>query len=115
MHGLRWVLGIVACLYMAGWVALFLLVGKFRESFTGSPGSATKLVVPLAMAVLILISVLNPGQRPLLHVTAVVVAGLSVASLWIVRAAPVMVSLWLVYAVLWAIYYVNSVRAPAIP
>lgn len=115
MQALRWVLGIGAGLYIAGWVGLLLLADKFRASLGASPNSAAKLVVPLAVAGLILLSVLSPGQRPLLHITALVVAALSVASFWIARAAPFMVSLWLVYAVLWGICYVHTVRGPAAP
>ena len=111
MQTLRWILGGGAALVGAGFVVLFVLAERFRESFGASGNGPLKLVVPLLVLGLVLGSVLRPESRALLHVTAVAAVLALVGALWVVRDAPFVGTVGALYFGAWLLFYYLTLQA----
>lgn len=61
MNTLRWLLGIVTTLLLAGYILLVIAGGNFRRSFGASPLSPLLAVLPCVVLGRILASLLWPG------------------------------------------------------
>ncbi len=104
----RWSLGVVAVLIGGGWLALALLGDSFRSSLGASSVDVITQFAPVLVAALILASVLLPGHRLLLHVTALVVAAACVGLVFLLRESVVVGGLGLLYGGAWFGYYAKS-------
>jgi hypothetical protein len=102
---MRMLLGGISGLLAVGYIAFFLWADGFRRSWGASPNAPWKLFVPLAVMLLITASTIFPGNRILLHLTAIAVAATAVGCIVILREAPVMASLGLLYCVAWGWFY----------
>lgn len=105
MNSLRWTLFAVTALTTVGYLALAIVGGGFRRSFGASEHSPWLVVVPPAILLTFLASLLMPGNRPLLHAVAVLAVLLAGASLWLLRDSVLMGLLGLGYSGLWLAYY----------
>ena len=103
--GLRWTLGVIAALFGAGWFALMTIAEGFRRSFGASPAAPVLSMLPAVVAALVVASVLWPGGRPLLHVTAAGVLLLTAGCLWIAKDAPLVATLGVLYSAMWLTFY----------
>ena len=110
MTGLRWTLGVVATLFAAGWALLVAVAGGFRRSFGASETGWWVGVVPVVAAALALASVVWPERRALLHATAVAMAALLGACVWVARDAPFVATLGVLYVAAWGLFYYHAVR-----
>lgn len=111
---LRWVLGIGALLGLAVYV-LISVVGKgIASSYrSGSAGEnlerlAATVGIPLLLA-LMLVSVVQPAWRPVLHLTAVCAAAALAGCLLLGRTNPGEASVYGSFLVLWLIFYATQV------
>ena len=113
MTTLRWTLGLVVTLTTAAFMALVIIGGGFRRSFGASDNSGLQIVIGLAVAGLVIASLIAPERRVLMHAVAVVIVAFAVLFLVIMRQAPVVASLGLLYAIGWFAFYYRAVWAPA--
>ena len=111
MQTLRWMLGAGAALVGVGFVGLFVLAERFRESFGASGNGPLKLVVPLVVLGLVLASVLRPESRGLLHVTAVAAVLTIAGALWVFREAPFLGTVGALYFGAWLLFYYLTLQA----
>jgi len=111
---LRWVLGGIAAIVAAGWVALAAGGNSFRRSFGASENAPWVVAIPPIIALVVLASVVWPERRALLHVTAALIVLLLVASALLARQTIFVASLGVLYALawLWFYYRVAWVAAP---
>jgi hypothetical protein len=105
MNELRVALCVVAVVVVAGWVALVVVASAFRGSFGASETSPVVIMLPPAVLALAFLSVVLPGQRWLLHATAVVLALCALGCLWLLRTAPFVAVAGLAYMAAWFSYY----------
>lgn len=112
MEKLRWITGTASGLFLALYIAFFLFANSFRRSFGASPNAAWKLIVPLAVAGLVLCSALFPGQRWLLYITIIASIVTGLASLTIIRQAPIVSLLGVAYSVASLAWLLTSVNPP---
>ena len=111
MLGLRWTLGVIAALVAAGWLALSIVAGGFRRSFGASDQPAWMVLLPLVVSALLIVSVLWPDRRGLLHVVALVMLATIVGCVVIARDAAFLALLGILYASAWLSFY-NRVLRP---
>lgn len=114
MERLRWILGCLATLFMVAFVAFFIFADRFRRSFGASPNAPWTLVLPLAVAGLLVSSTLFPSVRPVLHLTALVVVAVSIGAITLLRPAPLLALAWLGYAATWLMYYRSCLAIPGV-
>jgi hypothetical protein len=103
---MRSVLMFLTVLLVAGWVSLSILASSFRRSFGASPTGPMVTLLPLALALLIWLSLQANASRLLLHSTAAAIAGIILFILW--SAGGKMdpsIYLLLGYFGLWFVYY----------
>ena len=112
MTTLRWALGLVVTLTTAAFLALVIIGGGFRRSFGASDKSGPQIVIGLAVAGLVIASLVSPERRVLMHVVAVLMVAFAVLLLVIMRHAPFVASLGLLYAIGWFAFYYRAVWAP---
>lgn len=112
MEKLRWITGGASALFLVLYVSFFLFANSFRRSFGASPNAAWKLIVPLAVAVLVLLAALFPAQRWLLYLTILAAAITGIASLTIIRQAPFVSLLGVAYSLGCLVWLVSSVSPP---
>jgi hypothetical protein len=109
MTGLRWMLGIVTGVVGVGWLVFVMGADKFRASFGAQGNAPLKTIVPVAVAILILATVFMPEKRLLLHITALVVAGILVASVLLARETVFVATVGVIYCLCWLLYYYRAV------
>jgi hypothetical protein len=102
---LRWLTGGASALFCVLWVAFFVFANTFRRSFGASPNEAWKLILPLAVAGLVLLTSLWPTQRWLLHLTLVAIIVTAIGALSILPKAPIIATLGLAYCAAWCAFY----------
>lgn len=108
MQALRWVTGGASALFCVLWIAFFIFANSFRRSFGASPNSAWQLILPLAVAILVLLSALLPAQRWLLHLTLVAMIVTAIGAISILQKAPIVATLGLLFCGAWfALYYMT--------
>ena len=112
MVAFRWVFGIVTAIMLAGWIALAVLGGNFRRAFGASPVAPLVTILPVLLMVLVLITLLWPGHRPLLHATAALAVLGLIASATIVRESAATGVLAAGYLVCWLVYYWLALKSP---
>ena len=105
MAALRWSLLAVTGIVALGFVALAVVGGGFRRSFGASETHPLIVLLPSLVLALFLISLLFPGNRPLLHTVAAIDVLLAGGSVWLCRETPFGGVLGLGYAALWFVYY----------
>ena len=110
MLGLRWTLGIVTVVVTVVFLVIAVVGGNFRRSF-GASDNPLPTVLTLVVSALVLSSLLWPEQRVLLHVVAVLMAAIVVASLFVAREALVTGMLGVAYAAAWLSLYYRLLRA----
>ncbi len=110
---LRWILGIVTALVGGGWLALVVLADGFRRSFGASENGPLIAIGPMLVAALLLASLVAPGQRFLLHSTAVVVVAMALGSLWLLTESTGLGVSGLLYCGLWFLFYWRAGWTPA--
>jgi hypothetical protein len=108
MQALRWSLGVVSLLAGIGWLALGVLGNSFRGSFGASPVDLVTRVGPVIVMALVLASVLMPGNKALLHVTAVIVAAACVGGVMVLRESVFVGTTCLAYGAAWFVFYARS-------
>ena len=109
MTTLRWIIGIVTTLVTVGLLALSAIGDGFRRSFGASAGSPLPSLVIAAAGALIVLSVIWPDRRVLLHVTAVAMLALSIGCVYIARETMFVATVGLLYAAMWFVYYYRAV------
>lgn len=102
---LRWLLGVGAALAGSGWVALALVGDGFRRSFGASSVDVATIAAPPVVFLLVLLSVVFPANRGLLHATASVLGLSSVALLLVARESVFVAGVGLAFVVLWFAFY----------
>ena len=110
MLGLRWTLGIVTSLALAGFLALMTIAGGFRRSFGASEKSPLLVILPLLAGVMLVLSLLMPERRVLLHVAAGIVAVLVAGCVMLASKEPRTAVLGLAYAAAWLWFYYRTLR-----
>jgi len=108
---LRWALATVTALVAVGFVALLVFADGFRRSFGASANGPLTIGVPLAVMLLVLASLLWPGQRMLLHVTAVTVLGVAACSVWVLNESVFVGAAGLLFSGLWSLWYWHAAWA----
>ena len=108
---LRWALATVTALVAVSFVALLVFADGFRRSFGASANGPLTIGVPLAVMLVVLASLLWPGQRMLLHVTAAVVLGLAACSVWVLGESAFLGTAGLLFSGLWSLWYWNAAWA----
>lgn len=107
---MRWLLGGIAGLVGAGWVALALLGDSFRRSFGASGTGALVIALPPVAALLLLLPLLLPGHRGLLHLGAAVATVVVLWGAWILRETIVVGLAAIGYAAAWLLYHRLALR-----
>jgi hypothetical protein len=113
MTTLRWILGITTAVASAGFIAIAIIAGGFRRSFTGSDNSVPLVTIFFVSAGLVLASLVWPERRLLLHVVAVLMVALCIACAFIARQTAMTAVLGALYAIGWLTFYYRTVWAPA--
>ncbi|MEJ7811977.1 MAG: hypothetical protein WKG32_16310 [Gemmatimonadaceae bacterium] len=109
--GLRWLLGGLAAIVAAGWVALAAGGNSFRRSFGASENAPWVAAVPPIIALVVLASVVWPERRPLLHVTAALIILVLIASALLARQTVFVAALGVLYALAWLWFYYRAAWA----
>lgn len=112
MEKLRWVTGAASALFLVLWVAFSIFANSFRRSFGASPNAAWKIILPLAVAALVLLAAIVPGQRWLLYITIVAAAITAIGSLSIIRQAPIISLLSLAYSGACLLWMISALSPP---
>lgn len=112
---LRWILGIVIAVASIGFIAIAVIGGGFRRSFTGSDNAALFVVAALVCTGLVMASLVWQERRMLMHVVAVLMLGLCIACVFVARETMFVASLGVLYAVGWFAFYYRTVWAAASP
>jgi hypothetical protein len=110
MNAVRWILATVTAIVATAFVAFVLHANGFRRSFGASDNGPLVMGVPLAVMLVLLTSLLLPGQRILLHAAAVVAVGLAVCSVWMLRESVFLGVMGLAYCGLWSAWYWHITR-----
>ncbi len=105
MTFLRWSLFAIAALTGMGFAGLMVVGGGFRRSFGASDTHPLLAIIPVLVFALILASLLLPGSRALLHVTAAVNVLVILGSAWILRESAFLGTAGISYASAWFLYY----------
>jgi hypothetical protein len=105
MNALRWFLASITALVTIGFVVLLVVADGFRRSFGASENGPLIVVLPLTVMLLLLASLLLPGQRVLLHVAAAVALVLVGCSVWVLGESAFVGSMGLLYSGLWWAWY----------
>lgn len=82
MLALRWLLGIVFALFLAGFLTLAVIGRGFRESFGASPIAPLIVAAPVVSVALMTAALMLPTNRTLLHVAAASALALAALCLW---------------------------------
>ena len=96
---------VITALTTVGYFTLAIIGGGFRRSLGASEHGPWLVVVPPAIMMMFLASLLMPGNRMLLHGVAGLAVLLAGASLWLLWDSVFMGLLGLGYAGLWLAYY----------
>lgn len=116
MNALRWVLAAVTATVTVGFLVLLAWADGFRRSFGASANGPLVAGAPLGAMLVVLASLLLPGSRPLLHVTAAAVLALAASSAWLLREAPFLGGTGLLFSALWSLWYWHAAwAAPGTP
>ena len=110
MNSFRWAFGLLTAVLLAGWVFLVVVGGNFRRSFGASPGAPLLPLLPGLLLGLVLATLLWPGQRPLLHVTAVAAVLGLLATLAILRESAATAAFVAAYLACWLVFYWHALR-----
>ena len=110
--GFRWAFGIVTAIMLAGWIGLVALGGNVRRSFGASPVAPLVTILPALLMVLVLATLLWPGHRALLHVTAALALLGLVGSATIFRESVATSVLAAGYLACWLVYYWLALKSP---
>lgn len=106
MTTLRWILGMIAVLFVGGFVFLVLVANGFRKSFGASEYSPMFIALPVIGMLLLLGGVAFPFSKPLLHTAAVAAVGLVCFCLWqIFREGDAPLWFAIAYLAAWFVYY----------
>jgi hypothetical protein len=112
MTSFRWLFGLLTAILLAGWITLAVIGGNFRRSFGASSTGPLLTLVPALFLALILVSMLWPGQRTLLHITAAGAALALLGAMAIFRETATTAILIAGYLVCWLAWYWNIIRGP---
>lgn len=115
MTTLRWILGITMAIASAGFIALAIIAGGFRRSFTGSDNSVPLVTIFVVTATLVLASLVWPERRLVLHVVAVLMVALCIGCAFIARQTAATATIGVLYAIGWLTFYYRTAWAPAGP
>jgi hypothetical protein len=107
MNALRWTLGLTTAFLGGGYPFLFLVSNGFRRSFGASANNPLLAILPSTAMMLLLGSIMFPGQKILLHITAVVAVALVGFCIWtlIKEAATTVMWFALFYVAAWFTFY----------
>ena len=111
MTTLRWILGITTAVAAAGFIAIAVIAGGFRRSFTGSDNGVPLVSIFVVTAALVLASLVWPDRRVLLHIVAVLMVALCVACAFIARESAGTAAMGVIYAAGWLTFYYRTVWA----
>ena len=112
MNSFRWFFGLLTAVLLAGWITLAVIGGNVRRSFGASPTGPLLTLLPALFLVLVLVSMLWPGHRTLLHVTAAAAALGLLGAMAIFRRAATTAILIAGYLVCWLAWYWHTIRSP---
>lgn len=98
---MRFLLGGIAGVLAVVWVGFSIFANNFRRSFGASPNALWKGVLPLVVMLLVVIATLLPQNRLLLHLTSAAMAATAIGCVLILRQAPVLATLGLLYCGVW--------------
>lgn len=98
-------MGVSAALGGLGWILLAIAASDFRRSFGASEVGAIRLVaLPIAL-VFVIVTVVLPGNRTLLHVAAAVLLVALVGSALILRESVFVGSVGVLFFGAWFFFY----------
>lgn len=109
MLPLRWTLGVVTAIVIAGLLAIAVIGGNLRRSF-GASDSPVPILIILVGGGLVLASLAWPGQRLLQHLVAVLMTGLAIGAMLLARRELGTGLFGVAYAAAWLSLYVRLLR-----
>jgi hypothetical protein len=112
MTVLRWVLGVTTFLAAGGLLLLVSWAGSYRRSWGASEKSGMVVLGPLLALMVLLATLVFPEAKMLLHLAAMGMTVLSLASLLLFFHASGLCTTILVYSGLWFGYYGLAAWAP---
>jgi hypothetical protein len=107
---LRWGLGVVLAATASAYLALIMVAGDFRQSFGASAVNPLITVLPLVGMGLLLVPLVVPSYRRLLHTGAICAVALLGACVWFLideAATELWFAIFLLLGWLW--FYARSV------
>ena len=113
MEGLRSTLSVVSLVLGIAWIALAILGATFRASFGASAKAGFAVIFPPVLFFSVAAGVMLPDHRWFLHVVSGLVAIAVVACIVIIREAPIIAALGLLYAFGWFNFYRLALSAGA--
>jgi hypothetical protein len=108
MQALRWSLGIVSAVVGIGWLVLGVFGSSIRASFGASAVDWLTRFGPVIVMAMVMVTVLLPGNRVLLHATAIAVAAGAIGGAMVLRESTFIGLLCLAYCGAWFYFYVKS-------
>jgi hypothetical protein len=109
VNALRWLLTSIAGLAAAGWILMSLAGNSFRASFGASEHGPLRMLLPVAVALVLMAAPILPERRLLLHVGAAVSVGLLVWCVFLFRETLFFAGMIGLYSAAWLWYYYRAV------
>ena len=109
MLALRFILGISIAFLIGGWVVLSIVSNGFRTSFGASRNNPLLTLVPVAAGLLLLLGLVFPVSRPLLHAGAVAALVIAALCVWFMITEAAVVVWWgIAWVAAWLWFYWRS-------
>lgn len=116
MIALRWVLGLILAVLTGGFIVLTIVASGFRKSFGASEINPLIQLLPIVAMLVLLVGLIAPANRTLMHVGAVCAIALIGFCVWLVVTDYSSV-LWfaLIYLAVWLHFYWRAVHPLPVP
>jgi hypothetical protein len=109
MTALRWILGSILVLAGGGFIFLSVVGDGFRKSFGASPVNPLITLAPFLAMLLMLLALIFPANKMLLHAAAVAAVTLAGFCTWqmVIKSGPDL-AIALLYLAGWLVFYWQS-------
>jgi hypothetical protein len=108
VNALRWLLASAAGLVAILWLVLSVAGNSFRSSFGASAHGPLRMLLPVAVALVLMAAPFLPERRLVLHLGAVISVGLLLWCVVLVRETRFFAGVIAIYAASWLWYYWRS-------
>lgn len=108
MLALRWSLGVISAIVGVGWLVLGVFGSSFRASFGASAVDWLTRLGPVIVLALVLVAVMIPGSRILLHLTTAAVVAAFVGGVMVMRESVFIGTICLAFCAAWFYFYAKS-------